>query len=396
MRKLSTIRKIKNIIAIPNADRIEIAVVDGWHTVVQKNQFKVGDFCVYFEIDSLLPFTERFSIVKNIKKVNNEQFYFLKTALFLGQVSQGFVMTIDQLPEVKDFIKGKPEKYLDYDFSKLLGVSKFEPYDDLSLSTEALCHYPYYVSKSSEPRIQNCFDLLKVKYKDVLFYPTLKMDGASLTVCHINKPAYLLGKKTLRTFQDDENKHEQTWIGSHHLVFKNSDDIVNENVKKNAFFSAVEKYKLDEQLKNWSHKTGRNIAIQCELLGPKIANSHECFSSYDLRAFHIYLIDEARRSTFSEFIEIMKDFNCPTVLSYEPIKVFDVFNSVEELISFAVGPSENPNVQREGLVFRSDTIDEFGRPVSFKVISNEFLLKKKTHRINKMANKQKKIDNNKK
>ena len=54
-RKLVTIRKVSEIKPIPNADNIELALVDGWQVVCKKGEFKQGDLGVYFEIDSFLP-----------------------------------------------------------------------------------------------------------------------------------------------------------------------------------------------------------------------------------------------------------------------------------------------------------------------------------------------------
>lgn len=34
-----------------NADRLEAVCINGWHCVVGKGEFKVGDPAVYFEID---------------------------------------------------------------------------------------------------------------------------------------------------------------------------------------------------------------------------------------------------------------------------------------------------------------------------------------------------------
>lgn len=42
-RKLVTIRKVKNIIPIENADKIELAIVDGWQVVTKKGEFEDSD-----------------------------------------------------------------------------------------------------------------------------------------------------------------------------------------------------------------------------------------------------------------------------------------------------------------------------------------------------------------
>ena len=39
----------------PNADRLDLVQVRGWHCVTQKGTFKAGDLAVYLPIDSVLP-----------------------------------------------------------------------------------------------------------------------------------------------------------------------------------------------------------------------------------------------------------------------------------------------------------------------------------------------------
>lgn len=55
MRKLVSIQKVHSIRPIIEADAIEAVSVQGWHLVAKKNEFKEGDLCVFFEIDSILP-----------------------------------------------------------------------------------------------------------------------------------------------------------------------------------------------------------------------------------------------------------------------------------------------------------------------------------------------------
>ena len=41
MRKLATIEEVQSLEPIPDADRIELAKIRGWHVVVQKMPWKV-------------------------------------------------------------------------------------------------------------------------------------------------------------------------------------------------------------------------------------------------------------------------------------------------------------------------------------------------------------------
>lgn len=52
-----TIERIGEVWNHPNADRLDLARVDGmsFQFIVGRDQYKVGDLVVYFPIDSLLP-----------------------------------------------------------------------------------------------------------------------------------------------------------------------------------------------------------------------------------------------------------------------------------------------------------------------------------------------------
>ena len=101
-RKLVSIRKINNIFPIPRADRIEVAVVDGWEVVVSKGTYKIDDMILYYEIDSFIPADDKRYKLMNEKPqdYNGISGNRLKTIKLRGQVSQGLVMPISEFPEI--------------------------------------------------------------------------------------------------------------------------------------------------------------------------------------------------------------------------------------------------------------------------------------------------------
>lgn len=89
MRKLASIKAISDIIPIEGKDRIVLAMVDGWSVIVKKDEFKIGDKCVYVEIDSVLPERPEFEFLRK----NN---FRIKTMKMAGCISSGicFPLTI--------------------------------------------------------------------------------------------------------------------------------------------------------------------------------------------------------------------------------------------------------------------------------------------------------------
>lgn len=374
-RQLVTIRKIKDIQDIEGADRIKLAIVDGWKTIVKNGEFNIGDYGVYFEIDSLIPLEdERFEFINTTKTMNGVKARYLKTIRLRGQISQGLVLPIAALKEIAEIVGDNPEEYLERDFSETLGVVKYEEPDDAPVGSQKSGSFPFYVEKTGENRIQNVFDRYAENYKDVEFYPTLKMDGSSMTIAYVNNPAYFTGKVGIDYTAEDT---EQLWVASHRLVLrKPRPDPETGDVRKNAFYEAYHATGLEKTLPKWCKEKGVQIAIQGELLGPKIQKNFEKFNKNTFRAFYVYFIDEGRRATPTEFKAICEELGLKTVKVYPPIKIFQVCKTVEEILEMAEGDSEN-NPHREGLVFKSDQLNRHGQPISFKAISNTYLLGKK-------------------
>jgi RNA ligase (TIGR02306 family) len=102
MRKLASIRTIESVHPIEGADKIEMVMIDGWQVVSQKGNFKPGDKCVYFEIDSAF---EKDSVVglslplDKVTRVHTEDKGFIegfriKTIKLRGQISQGYALPL--------------------------------------------------------------------------------------------------------------------------------------------------------------------------------------------------------------------------------------------------------------------------------------------------------------
>ena len=90
-RELAYVVLIDGIEPIPGYDRVETAIVGGWHVIVQKGQFKVGDPAIYFEIDSRVPKDkECFAF---LEKRN----YKIKTLKMCKTISQGLLMHASDL-----------------------------------------------------------------------------------------------------------------------------------------------------------------------------------------------------------------------------------------------------------------------------------------------------------
>jgi len=109
MRKLASIQKIEKLEEIPGADKILKATILGWNLVVRVGEFNVGDYCVYFEIDSIIP---RMTWNEHLFKNEKDTSLRIKTIKLKGVVSQGLALPISILEEKYKIIEENCEKFI--------------------------------------------------------------------------------------------------------------------------------------------------------------------------------------------------------------------------------------------------------------------------------------------
>ena len=347
-RKLATIRKIKEINPIEGADAIELAVVDGWQVVVAKNVgHQVGDLVVYCEIDSFLPIEPEFEFLRksSYKKMGDQEGFRLKTIKLRGQISQGLILPYSVIP-IAQFATAAdlPEGM---DVSEMLGIVKYEPPIPAQLAGKVKGSFPSFLRKTDEERIQN----LEKEYTEWTlsskhqFYATEKLDGSSFT-CYIKNGEFGVCSRNMDLLETEDN----------------------------TFWAVARKLDLENKLRSF----GKNICFQGEMVGSGIQGNHYNMKDQTVFFYNIFLIDEREYVGYDEFRNMLFDLDlaCVPVLSYPfnfPADSEAAFPTVSALLRSAEGKSVlNDKVEREGLVIRS-----MDRTISFKAISNKFLLGEK-------------------
>ena len=74
-RKLAKIVYVDNVEKHFNADALDICTIGGWKVVTKRDEFKPGDFAVYFEVDSFLPIEPEFEFLRksSYKKMGDQE-----------------------------------------------------------------------------------------------------------------------------------------------------------------------------------------------------------------------------------------------------------------------------------------------------------------------------------
>ena len=340
-RKLATIRKIQDIQPIEGADAIELAIVDGWKVVVAKNvEYKVGDTVVYCEIDSFLPIQEEFEFLRksSYKKMGDQEGFRLRTIKLRGQVSQGLIIPISVVP-ITQFATAStlPEGM---DVTEMLGIVKYEPPIPAELSGKVKGSFPSFLRKTDEERVQNLsreYDEYKNRYKNQ-FYVTEKLDGSSATF-YYNNGVFGVCSRNLELLETEGN----------------------------TFWKVAREMDLENKLKNY----GKNLSLQGELIGEGIQGNPYKIKGQKVMFFNVFDIDEQERMSLGGFIKVIDDLNLEFVPFVE--LNFELPKNIDDLLKYAEGNSKlNYNTEREGIVIRS-----INTKISFKVISNKFLLQEK-------------------
>lgn len=179
MRKLASVQRIRSVEPIEGADRIELVKVLGWQCVAKKGQFKAGDDCVYFEIDSFLPVKPEFEFLRGNSYKNSEllgEGFRLRTMKFRGQISQGLVLPISIVEE--NGWHGLPEGT---DVTELLEVRKWEIPEMATNGGTVIGSRPHSIPYTDETRIQAEPELLQ-EFAGLPYYISTKMDGSSHSI----------------------------------------------------------------------------------------------------------------------------------------------------------------------------------------------------------------------
>ena len=365
MRRLATIRTVREIRPIEGADSIEVAVVDGWECVVKKGEFYPTNRVVYIEIDSIVPEIPEFEFLRDRK-------FRVRTIKLRKQISQGLVMPLS--------ILSKPEhKYtIDMDVTDELKITKYDPeaaeeakvaarnmkikeekswifrniikplfrfniirefYIKILGKGGKAKSWPSWITKTDEERIQNRINMFNAERDaQTKFYATEKLDGCSAT--------YFLHNGAFG-------------VCSRNVWLKTPDD---------SHYWKMAKFHGMEEVLAWISKQEQvlDVVLQGEIIGEGIQKNKYKIKGHAFYGFNLEL--NGRKIPYMEMHSMLSRYNVKSV----PLVNVDFMlpPDVQDLVAASKGKSVLLHAQkREGIVVRSND-----RSISFKVINPEFLL----------------------
>ena len=392
-RELAYVVTIDDIQPIPGKDRVECAIVGGWTVMVRKEQFKPGNKAIYFEIDSRVPEKEPFMFLEG-------KHYKIKTQGYKNPdgskfYSQGLLMGIEDFNGELDWINNINSTETIF-LTKELGVTYSDPEDNKRKSNKANpnakyqrmmnCHpklakskfgrwcmkhifakkllylilggdkklgeakFPYWVSKTDEERVQNCFT--HVHSIDTKWIATEKRDGTSTTM-------------TLK----GRGKNQQYIVCSRNVPMTNRKD--GSWYETNVYTEMADKYSIKNVLEDLLTEEYEFVTIQGETFGERIQKRDYGLKERVFEAFNVifgYKDGTTKRLNPIEMKTLMDKYNVQTVPIIETNIILP--DTCEEILDMAGGEAAIYGGMREGIVFRS-----LDGKHSFKAVDNAFLLK---------------------
>lgn len=378
-RALAYVVTIDEIKPIEGYDRVEYARTNGWWVIISKNDnLQVGDKCVYFEVDSKVNANdERFAF---LEKRN----YKIKTQKMCKVISQGLLMSLSLFPELGD-------ADINTDVTDVLKVTYSVEEDNVRKNGDPNAKYkamasrrpnifkkpwarwmmrrtwgrkvmffffgkkkdnprgfPSFISKTDEERVEN----QPWRIGDGKTYlATEKLDGTSCT--------YALERKGNRKFE--------FYVCSRNV--RQQDEKQECYHDHNIYWDLAFKYDIERHLRDFLNDCPelKWVCIQGEGVGSVQGNPLK-LTEDDLYVFNFKDSSNGRYPSEhgKDIVEGLWGMKWVPILGEVQMP-----DTMEELKQLATGKSMvNPDVMREGLVYRSLDGND-----SFKNVSREYLLK---------------------
>lgn len=343
-------RKISKVWPHPNADRLDLASVEGMTVqfVSQKGTQVEGGEVIYFPIDSVIP--EPLADFLNIKNMLSGG-QRIRTVKLRGENSQGLVIAVDR---IKEYLKVDeiPEN-----LTEALGVTKYDPPVIFASATANLVPLPphvYYYDIEGAERNPQIVEMLM----DQEVWVSEKMEGTNFGVS-INADGVIVVNQHGKAIQPKEGTAKED---------------------QHTFIKASQKAELDivlNKLQN-SDFPNKSITIRGELVGPSIQKNIYGLKDHKIFVFDVDVngrplsVDEMAKTLFGEErIEFV-----PTIFRGK-LRDFLAGRTVMEASN---GKSLiNKDVLREGIVIKpivEDYVQGFGR-LFIKQRSPDYLAKEK-------------------
>lgn len=336
----------------PNADKLELARVGGYHAVVKKGEYVSGDYALYIPEAAIVPdeLLDELGLVGKLSGSNKNR---VKAVRLRGQLSQGIVCVPSKL--ISELGTGVLAQAAGQDFAEALGITKWEP--------------P--VPANMAGQLQGGVNLVRWSdIENIKKYPEMFVAGETVVVTE-----KIHGTCFLSTYNvaDAELLVSSKGVGAKNLAIKEAEG--------NLYWQAARRYGIGPTLELMARDfDATTVAIFGEVFGMGVQDLPYCKEGHHFAAFDIYVAYDNEPGRFLnafESLRILEDYGLPTVpLLWEGPYDYD---KIEEMATGEETVSGEELHLREGVVvrpFKETTSSLTNKRKIAKFISPDYLLRK--------------------
>lgn len=364
--------KIEAIEPIEGADRVELARVGLYRSVVPKGEYQAGELALYIPEQAIVP-EELLEEIGLSGKLAGSKKNRVKAMRFRGSLSQGIVCR----PKV--FF---PERYetesLAFDLyqkeanvAKGLGITKWAPEVPASMNGEAFA----------------CPDLIRwIDIENVKRYPDVfTTSDVVMATEKIHGTAFCMTVDFVESAPGGAEPPVLAYVTSKGMGAKG---LAIEYSKSNVYWKAAEKYNLAEKIREFVDKWKKDMAVFGEKLvvlrvglfgevyGKGIQDLQYGTEEAEFACFDLF-VETAEGSAWFNYYDIRKMLDVPMV----PLLYVGPYDA-DQMFELAEGKEQVSGTEaciREGVVVRPLTerhSDELGGRAILKFVSETYLLRK--------------------
>jgi RNA ligase (TIGR02306 family) len=294
---------IGEIRPIEGADNIELAIVNGWHAITKKGEYKVGNKVVIATTDAVIPveLSDSMGVTNYLRKGQR-----VRTVKLRGVYSECLIMSKNAIPALRKH----PTIAEGEDLMELLGIVKYEPpvkMVEMSVGGRKVKYHqnPNFHVYYKFPNLKNVPDLFTEEDKVSI---TRKLHGT-------NARYGIVRKKKLSILDRIKKFFGNKWVEFDYIYGSHN---VEKGSTSQGFYSTdvwrtvADEYNIQEKLWNYVKKyytperLGTGIVIYGEIYGHGIQKNYDYglsdirFAGFDVEVDGVYQPFFTERGVFLE------------------------------------------------------------------------------------------------
>ena len=355
------IAQIGEIVPIPGADNIEVALAGGWQAITKKGEYKAGDLVVVATTDAVIPtdLSDAMGVTNYLRKGGR-----VRTVKLRGMYSECLIIPLSYIPFMENYYEGKDMMYA-------MNIYKYEPpVKQVQLASGKKIRYSENPNFHIYYKFPNAKNVPGIFTEDDWVEISRKIHGTNARYGIVKKNKLSLFDKVKKFFGAKWVDYEFV-VGSHN-VEKGSDS--QGFYDTNVWYSIAEKYNLKSVLwkfvkdpLRFPEGIGSGVVLYGEIYGAGIQKNYDYglkeieFAGFDLEINGKYC------STDDSFNFVGIEMNLPYV---DVLYVGDWNKEIEDMYVFH-NFIPGTKVPHEGVVVKHHTGD---RSKVAKVINPDYLI----------------------